>query len=185
MQEKENVLKILEGTKKAIDKEDIVELKSLSDRTVHTASISQDPDNIAVAVIVYSLSKIIEREQYKQQSGWNKFYKTYIKAIDNLILAIKGNDDGKIKLQLETIRKEINALSGNLKKYIQDVFRKASINKASKIYEHGISLEQTANLLGISIWELASYAGQKTDDIISTKTLDIKQRIKIAEDMFK
>ena len=59
MQEKENVLRILEEAKKAIEIGDALEIKNLSNQTINTASLIQDPDNIAVAVIVYSLSKII------------------------------------------------------------------------------------------------------------------------------
>ena len=182
MQEKENILRIFEGTKEAIKKEDVVKIKELSNQTVHTASITQDPDNIAVAVIVYSLSKIIERKY----SGADNFYKTIISAIDNSIIAIKKNDEKKFKENLELVRKAINKLSGDLKKYIQDVFRKASINKASKIYEHGISMEKTAKLLGITMFELAGYAGQTgISDVPESKTLDVRSRIKLAMEMFE
>ena len=185
MQEKDNVLDILERTKEAIKKGDVVLLKELSNRTTHTASISQDPDNIAIAVIVYSLSKILEREQYKMYKGWNNFYKFYIDSIDNIIVAIKKNDDIRLKQSLEAIRNSIKKLSGDLKRDIQDVFRKASINKASKIYEHGISMEKTASLLGVTMFELASYAGQKeiTESNL-TRTVNVKDRIKLTMEMF-
>ena len=66
MQEKENVIDILEKTKSAVEREDILLLKDLSNRTIHTASIYADSDNIAVAVAVYSLSKILERKKYRE-----------------------------------------------------------------------------------------------------------------------
>ena len=74
-----------------------------------------------------------------------------------------------------------------MKKYIQDVFRKASINKASKLYEHGISMEKTAKLLGITMFELANYAGQKEEisEAPIVRGIDIKSRIKLAMDIFK
>ncbi len=183
MQESDNILKILEETKTAVEKNDTFLIKQLSDRTNNTASRTQDPDNITVAVIVYSLGKILEREQYKNYPGWNKFYKNTLAYIDKLISVLKKNDDAGIKRSLELIRNEINNLSGKLKNYIQDVFRKASINKASKIYEHGISMEATAKLLGITMWELASYAGQRDIDI-SGNVSNVKDRIKIAEEIF-
>jgi hypothetical protein len=186
MQEKDNVLRILEETKDAIAKEDVGKLKELSDQTIHTASISQDPDNVAIAVIVYSISKIIERSSYKSQVGWDKFYKGLIMGINNSIDALNKDDDTHLSNHIEGIRKKIDGLSGNLKKYIQDVFLKASINKASKIYEHGISMEKTAKLLGISLWELAGYAGQKDmDGQDFGRTLNAKQRIKLAMEMFE
>lgn len=187
MQEKENVLRILQETKDAIKNNDSFRLKELSDQTIHTASIAQDPDNIAVAVAVYSLSKIIERKKYHEFTGWNQFYKLITAAVDNSIDAIKRDDNKRLKESLLSIQKVISKLSGDLKTYIQDVFRKAQINKASKIYEHGISMEQTANLLGVTLFELAAYAGQKPEisNAPLTNTLNIKARIKIAMDLFK
>lgn len=184
MKESENILRIFEETKNAIQKEDSVKLKDLSNQTIHTASVSQDPDNIAVAVIVYSLSKIIERQYHKQPKG-QRFLNSIILLIDNSIIALQKKDETKFKQNLELIRKTINKLSGKLKIYIQDVFRKASINKASRIYEHGISMEKTAKLLGITMFELASYAGQTgISDVRESKTMDVKSRIKLAMEMF-
>jgi len=185
MQEKNNVLRIFQETKEAISRGDSIKIKNLSNQTINTASLTHDPENIAVAIIVYSLSKILERENYKKLPGWNNFYKIYITSIDKIIISLEKNDDEGIRDNLKLIRKAITALSGKLKIYIKDVFRKASINKASKIYEHGISMGKTAKLLGITIYELASYAGQtEISDISLTKTLDVKSRIKLAMEMF-
>lgn len=185
MQEKENTLRILERTKEAIKKEDSIKLKELSNRTIHTASTSQDPENISIAVIVYSISKIIEREKYRDYSGWEKFYKKILSLIDNLIEDLQKDDDKKLSQDLGLIQESINKLSGNFKKNVQDVFRKASINKASRIYEHGISMEKTASLLGITMFELASYAGQTgISDVPISKTMEVKARIKLAMEMF-
>lgn len=181
MQEKENILEIFEETKEAIEKENISRLKELSNQTIHTASITQDPDNIAVAVIVYALSKIIERGYHKHPKWDNEV----ILAIDKIIITLHKDDEEGFKQNLAFIRSSINKLSGNLKSYIREVFRKASINKASKVYEHGISLEKTAKLLGITMFELADYAGQKVTDIPFSKTMDTQSRIKLARGMFE
>jgi len=185
MKEVQNLLRIFEETKKAVEKGDVIKLRNLSDQTIHTISISQDSDNIATAVIIYSLSKIVERKKYHEYPGWANFYKAIIFAIDNSINALKNNNEKKFKENLGLIRKAISKLSGKLKIYIQDVFKKASINKASRIYEHGISMEKTAKLLGITMWELASYAGQTgISDVSLSKTLDVKSRIKLAMELF-
>ena len=187
MQEKENILKILEGTKVSIQKGDAVTIKNLSNQTTNTAALTHDPDNIVIAVIVYSISKLLERESYKKLSGWDEFYKTVLICIDNTIASIKSNDEAKIKENLNNLRKSLMKVSGSLKKYIQDIFRKASINKASRIYEHGISMGKTANLLGITMFELASYAGQREEisEAPIVKGIDVKSRIKLAMEIFR
>ncbi len=186
MQEKENILRIFKEVKEAIQKNDSAKIKSLSNQTINTASLTHDPDNIAVAVIVYSLSKIIERKDYREFPGWKNFYKIYIDAINKIIIGLKKNDEKSVRENLKLITQAIGKLSGKLKKYIQDIFNKAKINKASKIYEHGISMERTARLLGITMFELANYAGQ-TDipEVPESKTLDVKSRIKLAMRMFE
>jgi len=184
MLEKGNVLKILKGTHDALQKRDIIRLKGLSNRTIHTASLSQDPDNIALAVIVYSLSKIIERNQNGDFKKCDSFCKKVSFLLDGAIKALERNDDILLKKKMQLIRAEIDKLSGKFKSYIQDVFRKGSINKASKIYEHGISMEKTASLLGITMYELASYAGQRAIDTPAEKTMTVKSRIKLVEGMF-
>lgn len=185
MQEEENILRILKETLIALKKEDVLSLKTLSDQTLHTSSITQDPDNVAIAVVVYSLSKIIERPNYRSQKGWNKVYQSIVTGIENTITALERKDSEHLTHHIEGLRKRLEGFSGSLKRYIQDVFLKASINKASKIYEHGISMEKTAKLLGVSLWELASYAGQRMEDSDLEKTVSTKQRIKLAMEFFE
>jgi len=182
MQEVDNLLNIFGQTKDAIDKEDVVKLKELSNHTIHTASITQDLDNVAVAVIVYSLSKIIERG-YNKTTSWKK---EIISLIDNSIKVLKKEDNRRFRESLQLLREKLENISRDLKSHIQDVFRKASINKASKIYEHGISQETTAKLLGITSFELASYIGQSgISELPESKTMEIHSRIKLAMDIFR
>ncbi len=185
VQEKENVLRIFEEAKDAIKKEDSFKLNDLSNQTINTASRTHDPDNIATAVVIYSIGKIIERKKYREYPEWNALYKKIISSIDELILAIKRNSDKDFKKSVDSLRNYINRLSGKLKEYVQDVFRKAQINKASRIYEHGISMEKTANLLGVTMYELALYSGQKeSSNDYKIITIDAQSRIKMALDMF-
>ena len=47
-------------------------------------------------------------------------------------------------------------------------------------------MEQTAKLLGITMFELADYAGKTgISDVPESKTLDAKSRIKLAEEIFR
>jgi hypothetical protein len=186
MQEVDNVLRIFQETKAAIKEGDSAEIRALSNQTINTASLTHDPDNIAVAVIIYSLSKILEREDYRKLPGWEKFSKNFFSCIDKIIVALKKKDEKGFRDCLKNIRKAIGEISGRLKENIADVFRKASINKASRIYEHGISMERTAKLLGINMFELADYAGANKNitDTPESKTIDVKSRIKLAMKFF-
>lgn len=187
MKERENILKIFEGTKKAVSEGNSKKVEELSNQTTNTASLTHDPDNIAAAVVVYALSKIIEDKDYKNQPGWKKFYEVYINSIDKIIEALENKDDNSYDKHIKIIREAAGNLSGKEKKHIQEVFRDASIDKASRIYEHGISMEKTANLLGVTLYELANYAGKKmkdSQDSPESQNVTVKSRIKLVEDMF-
>ena len=82
IEEKEHVLNVLQNVKKALRKKNYVEIKNLSDNIIHISSIHQNSDIISLAVIIYSLSKLIERESYKTEKNWDKFYEGYVKNIE-------------------------------------------------------------------------------------------------------
>ena len=185
MQEIDHIIQVIEQARKAIKEGDIIRIKELSNQTIHSASIDQDPDNIALAVILYSLGKIIERTKYQDYKDWPKFEKVYTTSLNNAILALKKNDIEVYRDQIARITDTIKKLSGNFKTYLEEIFRKASINKASRIYEHGISLEKTAKILGVTQWELIQYVGQTgIADVNLAYTKDIKQRLKETELLF-
>jgi len=64
MEERDHILEVLRETKEALRRKDNIRIKNLSNEVIHNSSINQDPDVISVAVIIYSLSKLIERESY-------------------------------------------------------------------------------------------------------------------------
>jgi hypothetical protein len=186
MQEKENILKILKEVEISMRRKDGFRLKQLSDKTNHTATVSQDADNIVVAVLVYSIGKIVERENYRNMEGWNFFVETLTK---NLKLARKSLEKGDMegfRESLGQIRNSINKIEGNLKDYISDVFYKAEINRAFKYYEHGLSSQKTAELLGVSLWDLSSYIGQSNiSEAKVSESVPVNKRIEVMEGFFK
>jgi hypothetical protein len=186
VEEKEHILQVLKEAKEAFRKNDIIKLRDLSNQTIHSASIKQDETSIAIAVVIYSISKILERTNYQSYPGWVYFFKKCKQSLEQAVKALKRNDEEGFKKHVKAIEGLIDELTGNFKMHIQQVFEKAKISKASRIYEHGISLEQTANLLGITLFELAEYAGRTgISDINLSRTLDIKKRLKYIQEIFE
>ncbi|MCX8158821.1 MAG: hypothetical protein N3D20_00805 [Candidatus Pacearchaeota archaeon] len=182
--EKAHILNVLKETKKAIHNKDVIKLKALSNQTIHSASVEQEEFSIAIAVIVYSLGKIIEN--YQKYPDWEIFLKQSIVQIEKATRFLEKDNINKFKENILAIEKLIDKFTGNFKTHIQQVFEKAKINKASRIYEHGISMEKTANLLGITVFELAEYAGKTgISDVNLSITLPIEKRIKYVNDIFK
>lgn len=184
--ERKNIIEILKNAKKAIKTDDAILLKEMSNRTIHSASIYKDPDSILIAVTIYALSKIIERKKYREYKEWPYFFNRINKDIKKALFHLEKNLFKEFREDLHDIRKAANQLSGHLRLYIQDVFRRASINKASRIYEHGISMTETASLLDITPWELAEYVGTTgISDVDLSITMPIKERINFVKKLFE
>lgn len=186
MQEVSNILRILEESQKSFKRDDAGELKALSNQTIHSASLTQDPDNVIVAVVVYVIGKILERENYRKLPGWDQIYQGITNNLDRAIKSLKEEDLEGFRVAMGELRQSSNKIESDLRDYIRDIFYKASINKAFKIYEHGISSERTAEVLGVSLWDLSSFIGQTTvNESHFNSTLPIAERVKITEDFFK
>ncbi|MEM3113198.1 MAG: hypothetical protein QXI33_02120 [Candidatus Pacearchaeota archaeon] len=184
MQEHKHVIHIFQEAKKAAQNNDTLALKQLSNQTIHSSAIYHDTDNILVAIVLYALSKLIERKDMFSEIEYKKYLNYYFNTIDESIECISKNKCDIFRSKIGGLS-DIKGLSGDLRRSVEDVFRKARINKASKIYEHGISMETTAKLLGISLWELAEYSGQTSiSDGELNKTVDIKKRVKMAMEFF-
>lgn len=184
--ERKNILLILRNTRKALKTEDVLLLREMSNRTIHGASIYKDPTSVVIAVTVYALGKIIERRDYKQHKDWQTFLSKVSRDISEAIGHLEKKKIKEFHNDMQNIRKAVNAISGHLKLYIKDVFRMAQINKASRIYEHGISRTETARLLGITQFELAEYIGKTgIADVSLSLTKSIKERIKFARGLFE
>ncbi len=185
MEEPEHIVHVLEAVKKALIHENVGELNDLSNQTIHCATTVQDAGSITIAVLVYAVSKLIERKEKMKIKNWDLFVKKFISFLDLAMTAAREQNEQRYEEYLAQARKTFDSIALSIKPYIEEILRKASINKASKVYEHGISLGQTAHILGVSQWELTEYMGQ-TNAIENNynTTVDIKKRAKTAMDFF-
>ena len=185
MQEHQHVIRVLQQAKQAAERGDIMALKRLSDQTIHAATIYQDTDNVLVAILVYALGKLLERKHVFSHKDFDNYLKYYLKTITFSQTCIRKDDCNAFRNRIKDMM-NVPGLSREIKSSVKDVFHKARINKASKVYEHGISMEATARLLGISLWELAEYTGQtRIADMKLGSTVDIPTRIKKAMEIFE
>ncbi|MFH0936446.1 MAG: hypothetical protein V1815_02080 [Candidatus Woesearchaeota archaeon] len=183
---KKDILDILHNSFIAIKERNILQLQELSNHTLHDASIFQDEDSISIAVVIYSLSKILERTRYQEYRNWNIFYKIVMENLEKAQESLKNNSFDKYQEHIKDILNVIDKLDEKFKRYISEVIEKARISKASRIYEHGISISRTSQLLGINEWELMDYIGKTgIADVEFSITKNVKERIKFARSLFK
>jgi hypothetical protein len=184
---RKNILWILRESKEAIKKENTRHLSDLSNHTIHDASVLQDPSSIQIAILVYSLFKIFERKtKYKSYKDWPIFYRILNKNLTDAIFFLSKKNFRNYEAAIRNILKGVDKLESHLKSYIKEVIEKAKISKGSRVYEHGISIGRTAELLGISGWELMEYTGKTgISEVKYNLTMDINERLKLVRSIFK
>ena len=182
---KQDILQILHISYGAILKEDILELREQSNHTLHNASIYQEPESITIAVVIHAISKIYGREGYKNLEGWKLFHQTVLKNLQQAKKELFENNQSSYEAAIKRILDSIERLDPKLKRYIKQVFQLAKINKASRFYEHGLSLGRTAQLLGLNKWDIMEYTGKTgISDVEESKTMTIKKRLDLTKEIF-
>ena len=181
--EMQHIASVLRQTKRALKEADALSLQQLSDQTIHSATIQQHTDFITLAVLIYALNKMVARHDKIKIKRWDSLVNKISNEIDKSLAELERRDVEEFARHLEHIKDLLIDFSPSAKQDIQEVLRKAAVNKATRIYEHGISLHQTAHLLGITQWELADYIGQRSIfDNPFNATIAVKKRAKMAED---
>ena len=163
---------------KSKEEKDIFEIRNLSNHTIHNASIFQDEDSVSIAVLIYSLSKIIERK-YRSFN-----YSSVMPQLRGAIIYLKKGNIDSYRNTIKNIFKLISTIDTKLKLYIEDVIKQAEIKKGSRLYEHGISMARAADILGISEWELMFYTGKTRIADMPLEPVNVVERLKLARRLF-
>lgn len=183
---KNDIVRILRESIKAIKEENVVKLKDLSNTLMDNSSVYQDENAIIITILTYSLSKILERSRLRQFKDWNIFKKTVDESLKKACYSIENNDLMNYEKSIKEILLSINKLESRLRDYIRDIFFRAHINKASRLHEHGLSVGRTAELLGITKWDLMEYIGRTgIPDVKENLTISIEKRLRTARNLFK
>jgi|TARA_Y100000310_G_scaffold323360_1_gene383574 hypothetical protein len=169
----DQVIKIL----KVKEEKDSLEIKDLSNHTIHNASVFQDECSVSLAVVIYALSKIIERDP--KLLNYNKILKIVKKSRKSLV----DDEMHNFRLSIRKLFSEISTIDQKLKLYMQKVINEAQVKKGCKLCEHGLSAGRASEVMGVSQWELMGYLGNtKLDE--NTMGFDVRTRIKFTRSLF-
>jgi len=178
---KKDLLDVLKKTLEIIGEihPNSADLKELSNHTIHNISIYQDEHSVALAVLTYSLSKMMDRLQHK--ISFDK--------IKNLIsLSIEYLEDDNVENYADFIGQIfsiIKKLDSKFQIYVQEVISQAQVKKGGKLYEHGISASKTAEILGISLWDLYNYLGATNIIDEDNNLKSVRERLNYTRSLFQ
>ena len=181
-----DVINVLTNAKKGIQKNDGHYVKNWSNHIIHSASVYQDKISLSTAIIVYSIGQILVYAENKSalKERWDKNKNQILNLINQLIKLAKKEDKEDFLKVVESILRIIADVDFSYSQYVGWVIERAKIKKGSEIYEHGISLGRTAEILNISPWDLMEYIGSKRNIPNIIKTKSIKERIDYLKEIF-
>ncbi|PIN79722.1 hypothetical protein COV16_02670 [Candidatus Woesearchaeota archaeon CG10_big_fil_rev_8_21_14_0_10_34_8] len=174
---KEDIIYVLQNAKTAISNKNVYTLREESNHIIHCATVFQSQEPIQTAVIIHALAKIMSRGE--------TITPEILEHIQKAIEFIKVDNLRGFNNEIKILLKTISTIDKHLSNYMQHVITEARIKKGYKIYEHGISLRQTAEIFGLSQWELMKYIGKtKTSEYVAT-TIPIEKRLAFARTLFE
>jgi hypothetical protein len=176
---KQDVLAVLAKAKTAVQDKDEVALVRISNETIHDASIYQDDYSTDIAVAMYALSKIMVRDSIVD-------FGVYVKLIDEAYESLSNDKIEEYHNVIHKLLRDIKKMDKSMSNYIQHVLSQAKLKKSAKMYDHGISIAQSASRLGVSQWQLYSYVGKtKMNDKDGSGIGNMKKRLTFARTLFK
>jgi len=176
---KSNVLFVLKSVVKILSSKsaDVPGLKKLSNDIMEDVSLFQDQHSISVAVMVYSLYKILAKNE-------NIDTRLIVKLIRNSISSI--DVDAQFRRRVRLVFDAIEQFDKNIDMNIIDIIKHAQIKKGLKVYEHGLSIGLASEIMGISKWDLMQYLGSYgIVDKDPNMRIDQRARLEYARGLFK
>lgn len=182
---RKDILDILRDSIRAIKRDDIVQLRELSDHTLHSSTIYQEEETTAIAVLIYSLFKIYEKQGLRNDNEWPNFNANVLKLLENAYESFIKADVAQYRINIKKLFESISKFEKSFGKFVTEVIENSKIKKGEKLIEHGLSIGRTAEMLGISRWDLMSYLGVTDYAEKEPETITVKDRLKAAERLFR
>lgn len=171
-----DLLEVLGKSETFLSYSDSAKLKELSNKTIYNASVYQDQDSLKLAIIIYSLSKIMERGI--------KDPKNFVMLISEAKVRVEDRKEDEYRAIVSKLLDAIAHEDTKLGLYFDEVLEQAKVKKGGKLFEQGLSIGQASHLLGISKWELMHYVG-KTSLTEEMPSLDVSTRLKFTRSLFR
>jgi len=128
-----DLLGTLKEMKHALELRDPNKLKDLSDHTIHSSSIYHEKRAIYLAMIAYSLSKIIEKGSIKRKHKieFNDFLNGMVENFGAMINFLEQKEFEKFNGAIKSILKEISEFDSSFGKYAESILEFSKIQNQS------------------------------------------------------
>ena len=114
-----DLLEVLGKAETFLSFSDTAKLKELSDKTIFNASVYQDQDSLKIAIIIYSLSKIMERGSLDP--------KNFLEIISYAKTRIEQNKESEYHDAISKLLDDISHEDSKIGIYFEEVLEQAKV----------------------------------------------------------
>ncbi|MEM3030879.1 MAG: hypothetical protein QXH27_04045 [Candidatus Micrarchaeia archaeon] len=178
---------LFEATQEILDalkKMDITALRKTSNRCTNSLAIEAKKGMLELAIVSYSLAKVLEKPHFWKTEKWDEFVSKTQKKLGECAYYAKEGMEEEFGVCIEGLEKGLAEAEARDRRYVKDVLFKARIKIGSTLYAQGFSLGNAAALVGVSKRDIASYAGKTMIFDRAGKTFGIAERLKKARKLF-
>jgi len=176
---KEKVKSVLISIQNMLESDKIIssDLKQLSYELSEEISIYHDKDCISVSVLAYSLYKIFNKNIGLDRGSVLKRVNDALKSIDN---------ETQFRLNMSKIFSHLEKFDKNISANIVQILKHVHVKSGLRMYEHGISIGEASEIMGVSKWDMMGYLGSSSIvDEDANKRIDSKTRLEFTRGLFK
>lgn len=179
----EFLIKRLQELLKYSKARNIMKLKDLGGQFAEKAYARGDRRLVDLIIVSYAMAKFLEKHYISGSKQWDKFYLRFVSLVEDAQEELESDDLDAFHSIIGTIVDEIRSLSDSAGRFQSNIVEKARIKAGTQIYAHGASLATAAEFVQVDRSALASYINvTKLPDKYGT--MDVKERLKMAEELF-
>ncbi len=173
---RQDIIEVLKQGVEAIKQGDSFRVKELSNNVIHNASIFQDEDSISVAVLMYALSKVMERGKLDASE--------IASLLERAKSSLEAHNPEGCRMAVRLAIRKVAEADSRLRIFVNSVIDQAQLKKGCKICQHGVSVARTANIIGISKWDLMQSLGKTMFHEESPETVRAIDRLSLTRKVF-
>jgi len=171
---------------KAFTKGSPHELREVTNQSTSNFAIYQAKIWLSLALISYTLSKIVEKPRYeKLASKGTKFSDSVSNGLQKAAALCKLGKVADCQAELDDVIQKIQTMESRDARFLSNLIVKGRTKVAATMYAQGLSLDTVVELTGAERNEVLNYSGKTTMPDRMGRTLSASERMAYARKLVR
>jgi len=162
------------------------ELREVTSSSTSSFAIYQKKVWLSLALISYTLSKIVEKPRYeKLASRGTRFSEAVSEGLQKAAALYRLGKEAVCQQELDDVVQQIQNMESKDMRFLSNLIVKGRTKVAATMYAQGLSLDTVVELTGAERNEVLNYSGKTTMPDRMGRTLSARDRMAYARKLLK